>query len=357
MKKAIVSVLRLILFVGVLVLLPYMNRVLKAQFIDACQTFTAPTSSPCPSCCSIHGEIPEEPFPNGAGTDGLTSTPYNCGTPNAGCSASCTGSTEVASSDAACCLTTGQACSTTSQCCGDPGDSCEGNVCTATCLPAGGDCSTDDDCCGTLACESGICTAPIRCFNNPDCTGGTPIILDVGGHGFYLTSAAGGVSFDLSGTDNPIQIGWTARGADNAFLALPGADGLVDSGKQLFGNVTPQPPSPDPNGFLALAVYDLPANGGNGNGMIDPGDAIYPHLRLWIDTNHDGISQPEELHTLSSLDVVSISLHDTLSRKVDQYGNIFRFKAAVDHNDPDATHVGRTAYDVILVTLKSTGTP
>jgi hypothetical protein len=184
----------------------------------------------------------------------------------------------------------------------------------------------------------------------------SPIIIDVNGSGFQLTDAASGVRFDISGTGTPIQMGWTAEGAANAFLALPGTDGLVDNGKQLFGNFTPQPPSNNPNGFAALAVYDLPANGGNGDGIIDSHDAIYSVLRLWIDANHDGISQPEELHTLSSLGVVSISLNYTLSRRVDQYGNVFRYKAAVDPNDPDPSHVGRMAYDVFFVTAASSGT-
>jgi hypothetical protein len=177
----------------------------------------------------------------------------------------------------------------------------------------------------------------------------SPIILDLSGKGFVLTNAANGVKFDIAGTGTPIQIGWTAEGADNAFLALPGPDGLVHSGAELFGDFTPQPKSDHPNGFIALAVYDLPANGGNGDGIIDSRDAIYSSLRLWIDANHDGISQPEELHTLQSEGVVSISLNYTLSRRVDQYGNVFRYKASVDPNTPDPTNVGRIAYDVFFV--------
>ena len=87
---------------------------------------------------------------------------------------------------------------------------------------------------------------------------GSPIILDISGQGFNLTNAANGVSFDITGTGTPVQMGWIAPGANNAFLTLPGADGLVHNGQQLFGNFTPQPASTTPNGFAALAVliYD-----------------------------------------------------------------------------------------------------
>lgn len=164
-----------------------------------------------------------------------------------------------------------------------------------------------------------------------------------------MTSAANGVLFDISGTGHPVQIGWTAIDSDNAFLALPGSDGLVHNGKELFGNFTLQPPSDIPNGFAALAVYDNPKNGGNGDGIIDARDQIFSSLRLWIDTNHDGICQPEELHTLLSMGVISISLDYYLSMKRVQYGNRFRYRSEVNSDDPNPSHVGRTAYDVFFL--------
>lgn len=190
--------------------------------------------------------------------------------------------------------------------------------------------------------------------NAPDCS---PIIIDTAGEGFHLTSAQAGVMFDITGTGHPIQIAWTASGSRNAFLALPGPDGLIHNGKELFGNFTPQPESASPNGFLALAEYDKPENGGNGDGVIDEHDAVFSRLRLWIDANHDGTSQPDELHTLPELGVYSISLHYFESRRTDDFGNQFRYKARVnpgERRDPkDQTpsgDPGRWTYDVFLTT-------
>ncbi len=196
---------------------------------------------------------------------------------------------------------------------------------------------------------------------NPDCPigsrtcipcGASPIVLDLDRNGFDLTGAADGVFFDISGTGNLVQMGWTARGSDDGFLALPGTDGLVHSGKQLFGNFTAQPVSSAPNGFAALAVYDDPKNGGNGDGLIDSKDSIFEFLRIWVDTNHDGISQPEELHTLPSLGVNSISLSYKESRRTDQYGNVFRYRARVNEGNPQ--DLGPTAYDVFFVEITTT---
>jgi hypothetical protein len=179
--------------------------------------------------------------------------------------------------------------------------------------------------------------------------GSTPLIIDTDGTGFNLTSAADGVKFDFYGTGTPIQIAWTAKGSTNGWLALP-KNGQITSARDLFGNLTAQPltNSHPPNGFAALAIYDTPAYGGNNNGVIDPGDAIWPSLRIWIDANHDGISQPEELHRLEEFGIQRILLHYEPSLYTDQYGNRFRYKGHLIPVSGDK--VDRKIYDVTLVT-------
>ena len=122
-------------------------------------------------------------------------------------------------------------------------------------------------------------------------TGTSPIVIDVDGDGFDLTNAEDGVLFDLDADGTADMLSWTAVESDDAWLFLDRNDNdTVDDGTELFGNFTPQPPSESPNGFIALAVYDEAANGGNNDGKIGPEDSIYDELLLWQDIDHDGNS-------------------------------------------------------------------
>lgn len=232
---------------------------------------------------------------------------------------------------------------------------------TCTCNPPCTECQTCSE--STWTCQA-TCPEPPVCAGDPPfcdncpavCTSSgwtcgcneSPIIFDMEGDGISLTPAEEGVRFDLNHDGVREKIAWTARGGDDAWLVVDrNGNGRIDDGGEMFGNHSPQPPSPTPNGFLALAEYDKPANGGNADGKIDSRDRVYGSLRLWQDADHNGVSDPAELKTLPSAGVAEIDLNYREARWRDEYGNEFRYRSRVKSGrDSD---VGRWAYDVFLV--------
>ena len=83
----------------------------------------------------------------------------------------------------------------------------------------------------------------------------------------------------------------------------------------MFGNVYESTISQSTNGFVALGEFDS-----NGDGNVNAQDANFAQIKIWQDTNHDGISEASELKSLSELGITNLNLAYTVNL-VDNNGN------------------------------------
>ena len=165
------------------------------------------------------------------------------------------------------------------------------------------------------------------------CENGDPLLIQLNTKNpqpIELTAPENGVMFDLLGrrmNHKKVLTSWFAASShQNYFLVLPDANGQVKGIDELFGDATFGPDQRySKEGFQALAKHD-----DNKDFIISSDDVVYLKLKLWKDTNLDGIAQSGEISTLTEKGVVAIDLkYDKRYIEKDKHGNMTKFKSVV----------------------------
>lgn len=174
-----------------------------------------------------------------------------------------------------------------------------------------------------LTCLGLLLSARVVCACN------SPLVLDLGGNGTINTLSAQWepVLFDMDADGSMESTGWPNPHTAEGLLAIDlNQNGSIDNGHELFGDATILPSGETAeHGFAALALYDVPEMGGNGDELIDHFDLVWHQLRIWLDENLDGISQRQEVRPLSAWRIVGLSLRYETSPRVDGSMNVHQF--------------------------------
>ena len=146
-----------------------------------------------------------------------------------------------------------------------------------------------------------------------------PLVFDLGGDGITTVSLEeSNAFFDLDNNGFAEKTSWV--GAKEGLLAYDkNGDGIINGGNELFGDRTLMKDGKTlaSSGFVALAEYD-----DNKDGKIDSNDVIYALLRIWQDSDGDGIASAGELRRLVDLGIVSIGLSYSNTGVTDSANNI-----------------------------------
>jgi hypothetical protein len=136
-----------------------------------------------------------------------------------------------------------------------------------------------------------------------------------------LTSPASGVSFDIDGDGDLEQVAWTEPGAAVALLAIDrDGDGRITTGAELFGSFSVLRAGNGPNALIET----FKATGAPLSGAVQHGHQLYEQLLLWLDKNHNGISEESELRPVKEM-FTAIGLGFVRHHRLDQHGNLFRY--------------------------------
>lgn len=176
----------------------------------------------------------------------------------------------------------------------------------------------------------------------------SPLVVDLDGDGLQLSTER--VRFDLRATGQPQRVTWVGPREGLLAMDLDG-DGRVTSGRELFGNHSDCLANKCADGAAALAVHDHPAMGGNADGRIDSSDKVFDALRIWVDRNRDGRSQPGEVGSMSDHGIKALSLKASYFDRQVPAGRISLSLEV--HTDNGL----RTAYDVWFNNTASAGFP
>lgn len=166
-----------------------------------------------------------------------------------------------------------------------------------------------------------------------------PLTFDLDGDGIETIgiNPNSPILFDHDSDGVKTATGWVK--ADDAFLVLDrNGNGTIDSGRELFGDSTPSLAGGNAaDGFAALADQDT-----NADGKVDANDANFANLRLWQDLNQNGISEANELFTLSDAGIASITVAKIENSVLLPNGNVIADVGSYTRTDGSAGELGTT---------------
>ena len=166
-----------------------------------------------------------------------------------------------------------------------------------------------------------------------------PLILDLNNDKTFTSSINGNTHFDFNGDGFLEKTGWVSSG-DGLLVRDINKNAQIDNGSELFGDQTVlKDGTIAKSGFEALSDLD-----DNKDNVIDSKDSSFSELLVWKDENADGITQSNELYTLSDLNIKSIDLSSTNLNVVDSQGNLVNRSAEFTFGDNTRNSIGEISF-------------